>query len=638
MTSWIAVRARSQFGRTLLALVSIASIALMLAAHANAAATTLNVNSGTGKDTNSGSATSPLKTLTKALTLAHAGTTINLAGGGYSLASGEQFSTINGPQTVVVPSGVTIQGNAGTGAQTDLNGSSSQIGLLLAGDATIRNVGLFGFGAAIEASQGSQNLSSIQVRGDDIGTRGEIGIWLTGTANTTLSGPVHLSPNFPFSFGQTSFENLKLTTGVLAQDQAQFTMTGGDFFGGNFGVNTSAPNCDTSETAVVATGSARVSLHSVLIEDVAGGALNLLANSEGSIDESNVNSDYDSRQCAPLAALSTRDQASLSVTNSAINSNGTGQEFSATGISAQGSGGLELGFSSVDDFFGRGIVSGPDTTVGIHASKLVDNGLNGLDARTTQFATVQVTNSDVEGSGIGIDAQNLFMRCHDRHQQRYGGRDHRPLRQPGDALEPRRQHNPGQQQHRRGVPPLGLSVIDAVGNLWDASVQGANAFGLYPNPVTFTGADAGSIGQNFVLSTTGQSINLGPLVGLLKLTPTTIHARAHAGKVAHLTLAWTSPVGWRQLRSIQLRLYRDATAVGSITIAPLSARLSSHGPVTLMIGRSRLDHAGKTLTANLRLRLPQALAGRTLRLAVQATDIHGHKQLEPNAGTIRVSR
>jgi hypothetical protein len=220
MTSWIAVRARSPFARTLLALVSIASIALVLAAHANAAATTINVNSGTGKDTNSGSATSPLKTLTKALTLAHAGTTINLAGGGYSLASGEQFSTVNGPPTVVVPSGVTIQGNAGSGAATHLNGSSNQIGLLLAGDATIRNVGMFGFGFGIEASQGSQNLSGIQVRG------GKIGIQLTGTANTTLSGTVHLSPDFPFAFGQTTFEDLTVDHDRSAQRPPQLPRRG----------------------------------------------------------------------------------------------------------------------------------------------------------------------------------------------------------------------------------------------------------------------------------------------------------------------------------------------------------------------------------------------------------------------------
>ena len=247
MTSWTTLRARSQFGRTLIALLSTLSIALVLAAHANAAATTINVNSGTGKDTNSGSATSPLKTLSKALTLAHAGTTINLADGGYSLASGEQFSTVNGPQPVVVPSGITIQGNGGTGAGTVLFGSSNQIGLLLAGDATIRNVGLSGFGAAIKASQGTQNLSGIQVRGG--------GIRLTGTANATLSGPVHLTPNFPFSLDETRFEFLT-GTAVSVSDQAQLTMTGGDFFGANQG----SPNCDTSQTAIVATGSARVSL------------------------------------------------------------------------------------------------------------------------------------------------------------------------------------------------------------------------------------------------------------------------------------------------------------------------------------------------------------------------------------------
>ena len=234
MTSWTTLRARSQFGRTLIALLSTLSIALVLAAHANAAATTINVNPGTGNDANPGTVALPLKTLTKALTLAHAGTTINLAGGDYSFGSGERFSPIDGssPQ-VMVPSGVTIQGNTGAGGASDFNGSSSQIGLLLAGDATIRNVGLSGFGAAIKASQGTQNLSGIQVRGDVIGTRGEIGIWLSGTANTTLTGAMHLSPNFPSAFGQTTFEDMAHTTGVFVSDGAQFTMTGGGFFGGN---------------------------------------------------------------------------------------------------------------------------------------------------------------------------------------------------------------------------------------------------------------------------------------------------------------------------------------------------------------------------------------------------------------------
>jgi uncharacterized protein DUF1565 len=637
MTSWITLRARSQFGRTLLALLWIASIALVLAAHANAAATTINVNSGTGKDANSGSATSPLKTLTKALTLAGAGTTINLAGGDYSFGSGERFSPLDGasPQ-VVVPSGVTIQGNTGSGAATDLNGSANQIGLLLAGDATIRNVGLFGFGAAIKASQGTQNLTGIQVRG------GKVGILLTGTANTTLSGAVHLSPNFPFAFGQTTFEDMPGATGVFVGDGARFTMTGGGFFGGDqaFAGSNPAPNCDITQDAIFATTSAQVNLHSVLIDNVAGGALTLQGDSIGSIDESTIESDYDTDQCVPPAALSTGDNANLSVTNSTIASNGVGSTRSTKGISALGAGELAVGFSSVDGFNDKGIVSGPLTNVAIHASKLADDGVVGLDTGATQDANVTVTNSTIEQCLIGVRAQTVLMQASTVTNNNVGVGILGPYADLGTLSNPGGNDFQGNSGTGVAAPDeLGTSgVIDAVGNLWDGGVQGANPSGFYPNQVTFTGRDpeAAIFGQNFSLAEPGDSINLGPLVGLAKLTPTTIDA--HAGKVAHLTLAWTSPVGWRQLRSIQLRLYRGARAVGAVTIAPLSARLSSTGAVTLMIGRSRLDHAGKTVTANLRLRFPEALAGLTLRLAVQATDIHGHRQLVPFAGTVRVSR
>jgi hypothetical protein len=253
-----------------------------------------------------------------------------------------------------------------------------------------------------------------------------------------------------------------------------------------------------------------------------------------------------------------------------------------------------------------------------------------------------VTNSDFERSQFEILAQNLFMRATTVTNNTLGIVITGPYANLGTASDPGGntiQDSGTGVGFNAGVVSGGIvesGVIDAVGNLWNPDVQGANGFGFYPNPVTVTGADPEAQGQNFTLTFAGESINLGPLVGLAKLTPTTIHA--HAGKVAHLTLAWTSPVGWRQLRSIQLRLYRGATAVASITIAPLSARLSSHGAVTLIRNRSRLDHAGKTITANLRLRFPRALAGWTLRLAVQATDIHGHQQLEPDAGTIRVSR
>ena len=51
---------------------------------------------------------------------------------------------------------------------------------------------------------------------------------------------------------------------------------------------------------------------------------------------------------------------------------------------------------------------------------------------------------------------------------------------------------------------------------------------------------------------------------------------------------------------------------------------------------SRVAHHGKSVTADLRLRATKRLAGRTLRLEVQATDVHGHTQVEPLAGYLTV--
>ena len=53
---------------------------------------------------------------------------------------------------------------------------------------------------------------------------------------------------------------------------------------------------------------------------------------------------------------------------------------------------------------------------------------------------------------------------------------------------------------------------------------------------------------------------------------------------------------------------------------------------------SRLAGKGKAVTARLALRLHDRLAGRTLTADVQATDTRGRRQLERNAGSLRVAR
>jgi hypothetical protein len=124
-------------------------------------------------------------------------------------------------------------------------------------------------------------------------------------------------------------------------------------------------------------------------------------------------------------------------------------------------------------------------------------------------------------------------------------------------------------------------------------------------------------------------------VGRLRLTSRFQQVRT--GKTARLKLAWKHPKAWRELRTVKLSLYRGNQAVGMISARPASGRLTGTGGLDLMSG-SKLSHHGKWVTAKLALRLPKSLAGETLRLAVQATDRHGHKQLEPDAGAIHVTK
>ena len=100
-------------------------------------------------------------------------------------------------------------------------------------------------------------------------------------------------------------------------------------------------------------------------------------------------------------------------------------------------------------------------------------------------------------------------------------------------------------------------------------------------------------------------------------------------------MSWTHPKAWRDLRSVELALYDDGHRVGSVMARPRG--LKDGGTIKVMPG-SRVTRHGKTVTARLALRLPRSVAGETLRLAVQATDRRGHLQLEPDAGSIRVTK
>ena len=119
-------------------------------------------------------------------------------------------------------------------------------------------------------------------------------------------------------------------------------------------------------------------------------------------------------------------------------------------------------------------------------------------------------------------------------------------------------------------------------------------------------------------------------VGILKLAPTAI--TAEAGKVAKLRMSWSHPKSWKQLRKVELRI-EDA---GKVVVRPRAERIDDNGSVKVMRA-SRLVSKGKKVTAHLALKLDKSLAGETLSVDVEATDVNGKRQLQQDAGTIRVS-
>jgi hypothetical protein len=123
-------------------------------------------------------------------------------------------------------------------------------------------------------------------------------------------------------------------------------------------------------------------------------------------------------------------------------------------------------------------------------------------------------------------------------------------------------------------------------------------------------------------------------VGRLQLTPQL--PEVAAGKSAKLKLSWAHPKRWSDLRSISLQAFDGKRRVGTIALDPATSRLSATGDLELARGAT-LSHRGKTVTAKLGLRPASALSGKTLRLAVEATDRNGRRQLESNAGSLKVT-
>jgi hypothetical protein len=126
----------------------------------------------------------------------------------------------------------------------------------------------------------------------------------------------------------------------------------------------------------------------------------------------------------------------------------------------------------------------------------------------------------------------------------------------------------------------------------------------------------------------------GP-VGSLSLRPKALHADAR--EVARLRLSWRHPRSWRRLRLIELRLVHGHRRLGAVAIRPRGRRINARGAVRLVRRASRIKRNGKTVSARLALRLDRSLAGRRLRIEVEAVDTRRRRQIVRNAGSIRIA-
>jgi hemolysin type calcium-binding protein len=106
---------------------------------------------------------------------------------------------------------------------------------------------------------------------------------------------------------------------------------------------------------------------------------------------------------------------------------------------------------------------------------------------------------------------------------------------------------------------------------------------------------------------------------------------AAAGAEATLSLAWTHPKAWKDLKSIKATMLDGAKAVGTITLTP-AGKVTSTGKIAAT--ESTIGHHGKTVTAELHFKAARSLKGRTLAVDIAATDQAGRTQTEIAARSI----
>ena len=445
------------------------------------------VDPGTGNDANRGTQGKPFKTLTKALASAAEGDTVNLAGGGYgpAAASAETF----GPNGLVVPAGVTIVGalEGGVAQVSTLQGAPGNTGLVFQGDATVKNLNMIQFNIALRAEQGTQTFSNLLMGGN------RFNIGLGGSARATLVG--------------STIVLLAGNVGVQVVTQAQFTMDGGTIRGVN-------ANC-IAALGLTLNGASQATLkNGAQLQNIAGVAIGLRESAKVTLDQSLIFNHELPAGCAPQPQVTMSESTSLTLRNSKLI--GSSGAVNSVGIHASSTTGvkLTLDHSNVLEFTRTGLLL---TSQG--GSFVMDGGFIGVRNDATGIDAIKempltITNALVRGpgiNGVAIRAGNLKLRNSVVNSSGTGIKVRNQARMDlGTVSDPGNNTIAGGNLTGVAFDNKGFDTgtIDAVGNTWNANVQGADASGHYTTRRTISGGDPNSSGGNFAMFLSGQKIIL----------------------------------------------------------------------------------------------------------------------------------
>ena len=468
--------------RTTLLAGALAAGALALGASpAHAAGATVHVSPVSGKDTNPGTATAPLRTIGRALDLAKAGDTVRLAGGRYErFTNGEIYTTSFGLPRLQVPSGVTIQGEANAAVgRTVIAGAGTEVGLSLSGDATVSDVLLTGFDRAVQADKGTQLLRGVDV------THSRIKV--TDTAKTTYKATV-ADPRKGERGG--IIHDIPGTAVTVAGD-ARFTMDGGVISGGG-------ANCATGVQGVFSTNSGVTTLRNgARLENLAGGGWIGASGAKFAATDSAFTMNVPSG-CAPDPILDSHDFGGVTVERSTFSSNRTGL---TTAVRIDGLAKSSVNTSTIDGFSRAGILTGSKLKTLDVLGTTIHNSFVGVNAQASPAAFVNVVLSRLELNGIGIKAGALRMRFSKVAVNSGGGVIlNGPLANLGQVGDPgnNTMFNNGAAGSVRFQLGATSGAVLAVGNTWQPNEQGADGAGHYAHQ-TITGDDALAVGPNFRL-------------------------------------------------------------------------------------------------------------------------------------------